>query len=793
MIGDRTRQPASARVTANELAVQGAVLLVMLAVFFPGVFLRGEVALPGDLLYDLAPWRDYVGPPDRPGGNYATIEAFSTLHKSYAIAQESLARGEWPLWNPLENTGMPLLANYQSAVFYPLRLLHVLLPLLFATTFYVLLNVWLCGFNAYLLGRGLGMSRDAARFLSVAWMAGGFAIVWCYWTPANVAAWFPIVFLGTEWLIEERYRRGFAAFVVGAVMFMLAGQPEIAFVFALGLGTYFLLRLVFERRTGRALWMPIVLVSAGWAITLLICSVQLFPFIEYLRNTVTAETRMQGAVETFRYAPSAAVSMWVSRFFGSDTDGNYWHGSLNQTYLGMLYAGTAVWMCLPLAFLKDRRGRRPGILKALALLLPSVALLLLAWRHPALDFVNRLPALDAVVPMYYAAFPMFALPLMAAMGLENWRNRRPSVGALLPSILAGILIGSIVAGYFFFEHQVLSMQGHSIFVARRMLVTSVFFVGGLLVLGLRIVWNNPRVLIAALTVLLAADLIYAAHGYHQTAPPERVLFDTALTDYLQELECPSRVSVQTAGITLGLFPLYGIETWMGYEGMYPRRISEFRSGLGDGVWGPIEPACAITHYLYVAGTTPVHPNDDAACLAKVATLDGIDVYENLCAMPRAYLAARTLDIPDKAARFSVLSSSGFNPRHTAIIEEPLPGPAPSAELADLGPAEVLERSSTHVRIRASSEADCVLVLADAYYPGWKATVDGERVEVFPVNHAFRGILMPEGEHAIEFRYFPASFLIGLVISVSALLISGAAALYVLWRMTQTEKAQCIDT
>ncbi|MFO7973236.1 MAG: YfhO family protein [Candidatus Hydrogenedentota bacterium] len=732
---------------------------------------------------------------DGVGGNYATIEAFSTLHKSYAIAAWALQDGEWPLWNALENAGMPLLANYQSAVFYPLRLLHVFLPLLLATTVYVLLNVWLCGFNAYLFGRGIGMSREAARFLSVAWMAGGFAIVWCYWTPTNVAAWFPIVFLGTEWLLRERYRKGFGAFVLGATMFMLAGQPEIAFVFALGLGMYFLLRVALERRTGRALWLPITFVSAGWAVILVLCSVQLLPFLEYLQNTVTAETRMQGSVKTFQYAPSAAVAMWVSRFFGSDTDANYWHGSLNQTYLGMLYAGTAVWICFPLAFLKDRQRRRSHVVKSIALLVPATVLLLLAWRHPALDFLNRLPLLDSVVPMYYAAFPLFALALTAAIGVENWRNRPPSFRSLVPSILIGAVIIAIVIGYFSFQRQVLSMQGVSTFVARRMLVTFVFFVGVLVVLALHIVWNRPRFLAATLTLLLAVDLIYAAHGYHHTVPSEQILFDTALTDFLQEQEAPSRVCVQTAGITLGLFPLYGIETWMGYEGMYPRRITEFRAYLGEehALGGSIKPACAITHYLYVAGTAPVYPKDEPACLTKVATLDGIDVYENLCAMPRAYLAARTLDIPDKAARFSVLSSSGFNPRYTAVIEEPLPGPAPSAELSDLGFAEVLERSSTHVRIRASSQADCVLVLADAYYPGWKATVDGERVEVFPVNHAFRGILMPEGEHTIEFRYFPASFLIGLVISVSALLISGAAAFYLLWRMTQTEKAQCIDT
>lgn len=777
------------RLTLVELALHAAVLLLILAIFFPGVFLRGEMALPGDLLYSLAPWRSYAGPTTGRGANYAEIEAFCTLHKSYALAQWSLEDGEWPLWNPLENAGMPLLANYQSTVFYPLRLFHAFLPLPLATTVYVLLNVWLCGFNAYLLGRGIGMSRGTARFLSVAWMAGGFSIVWCYWTPTNVAAWLPIVFLGIEWLLQGRYRKGFAAFVMGGSLFMLAGQPEIAFVFALGLGIYFLLRLAFERRTGRALWTPIALALATWVSILLICSAQILPFLEYLRNTVTAETRMQGGVETFQYAPSAVAALWVSRFFGSDTDANYWHGSLNQTYLGMLYAGATVWACLPLAFWKDNESRRSRMPAALALLGSAIVLLLLAWRHPVFDFLNRLPVLNSVVAMYYAAFPMFALPLTAALGLENWRQRRPPFRLLAAPLAIGLLIAAIVGGYFAFEHNVLSMQGLSAFVARRMMVTLALFAGTLVLLGLRSVWNRPRVLCAALTVLLAVDLVHAAHGYHHTAPSERILFDTALTNWLQKLEKPSRVSVQTAGITLGLFPLYGIETWMGYEGMYPKRISEFRAALGDAPGHAAEPACAITHYLYVAGAQPSPPKDDPACLNPMATLDGIDVYENTCAMPRAFLAARALDVPDTEARFSVLSSAGFNPRYTAVVEEPLPGPAPSAELADLGPVEILEHTATRVRLQASSKASCVLVLADAYYPGWEAAIDGQQARVFPVNHAFRGVLMPAGDHAVEFRYFPTSFKLGLAVSVIALLASAVVAVRLIRTKSTKEPAR----
>jgi uncharacterized membrane protein YfhO len=56
------------------------------------------------------------------------------------------------------------------------------------------------------------------------------------------------------------------------------------------------------------------------------------------------------------------------------------------------------------------------------------------------------------------------------------------------------------------------------------------------------------------------------------------------------------------------------------------------------------------------------------------------------------------------------------------------------------------------------------VLADTFYPGWQATLDGKPVEILRADHAFRAVAFPPGEHRVTFRYVPLSFRAGATIS-----------------------------
>ena len=66
-------------------------------------------------------------------------------------------------------------------------------------------------------------------------------------------------------------------------------------------------------------------------------------------------------------------------------------------------------------------------------------------------------------------------------------------------------------------------------------------------------------------------------------------------------------------------------------------------------------------------------------------------------------------------------------------------------------------------------ADGILVLADNWYPAWKAFLDGQEVEVLRANGAFRGVVVPAGEHNVEFKYISSEQKTGRYLTLAGLL------------------------
>jgi uncharacterized membrane protein YfhO len=61
-----------------------------------------------------------------------------------------------------------------------------------------------------------------------------------------------------------------------------------------------------------------------------------------------------------------------------------------------------------------------------------------------------------------------------------------------------------------------------------------------------------------------------------------------------------------------------------------------------------------------------------------------------------------------------------------------------------------------------------LVLTDVHYPGWTVTVDGKEADLHRVDYLLRGTTLAAGRHRVEFRYEPASFRVGWIVSLIAL-------------------------
>ena len=73
------------------------------------------------------------------------------------------------------------------------------------------------------------------------------------------------------------------------------------------------------------------------------------------------------------------------------------------------------------------------------------------------------------------------------------------------------------------------------------------------------------------------------------------------------------------------------------------------------------------------------------------------------------------------------------------------------------------------------------MLADTFYPGWKATVDGREEQIKPANGAFRAIPIAAGRHDVRFSYDSAAVRWGWIASLLGLLCTAGLAVLGLLR------------
>jgi uncharacterized membrane protein YfhO len=84
----------------------------------------------------------------------------------------------------------------------------------------------------------------------------------------------------------------------------------------------------------------------------------------------------------------------------------------------------------------------------------------------------------------------------------------------------------------------------------------------------------------------------------------------------------------------------------------------------------------------------------------------------------------------------------------------------------------------HIVLNVTASGNNFLFLGDTYMTGmadykllevptgWKAFIDGQDTKIYKANHGFRGVVVPEGEHKVEFIYSPISFTVSKYLSLT---------------------------
>ena len=170
---------------------------------------------------------------------------------------------------------------------------------------------------------------------------------------------------------------------------------------------------------------------------------------------------------------------------------------------------------------------------------------------------------------------------------------------------------------------------------------------------------------------------------------------------------------------------------------------------------------------------------DQARLTRGAPTKSLLVFENPHALPRAFVTYRVRSAPtDPDVVLEELSRETFDPLVESVVE----GPPPFVAAADAPPrghaATFVRDDETDVELDVTLARPGLVVLADSFYPGWRASVDGVEAPIVPTNHLFRGVPAPAGTHRVRFVYAPTSVRVGG--QLSALALCATIALCLPW-------------
>lgn len=768
------RRPTGWRADALALALFAVVACLLL---WP-VVLRGEVLLPAGYLRQFFPWAaELPKGAETPPWNALQADSILQYLPWRQFARESLRDGFLPLWNPHQLSGLPLVANYQSALFYPPNILFWLLPAARAFGISALLHLFLAGAFLYLYLRGRGLRRCAAVVGGLAFELCGALVCWLELpTAVNVLVWVPLALhLWERSGAGAGWRRGLPL-VLPLAMILLAGHPQFAFYSLLAILAYAAAHAAPER--GARAWLETMTAQVFLPLGLaaLLAAPQVLPMLELSSLSHRGGGPLLGAgAGSFRLQALpfwAAVVLFLPDFFGSPARGDYWGPANYGEFVG--YTGVLPLILAALALLTAVRAASSlpsGVRRRIFFfaLLAGVAVLA-SFRNPLGELIHTvIPGLGrfgspgrmlALFSLGTAALAGFGC--QALLEARGDRRARPAVAVALVAV-AGIALAvwaargasALGAGA---TPQILLARAEE-WLRFLALTTGA---GALLWLALTRRMDS-RWVAALLPALVAADLLAFGLGYNATAPASLAYPGAAnraeptgqTIAFLRALGPQTRFLAVTPAWTLHQTPLcvlppnaataYCLYDVNGYDSLYPVRTKTFLNRVAGRETSPPTNGNMV---LFDAYTAPDFPS--LAC-GYVVTLEAIHapgftlvqdgvvkIYQAEHALPRAFVA----DTPEGAPRADA-----------------------RAALTAAGP--------TRVSVEVEVTRPGYLVLLDADYPGWRARVDGKPVAITAAREAFRAVPLETGARRVTFCYEPSAFRVGLFLALTALaLIAG---------------------
>jgi len=658
---------------------------------------------------------------------FSSGDAFGYFLPAYVYEAARLADGALPLWNPYQGAGVPFVAVLQPAALYPPRLLALLLPPARAMGWSIFGHVLLALIGTYALCRRLETSAAAAALGAIVFTTA-FVLPTIY-TPSLVepASWLPVLALAVIAVVQGGGWRWVIALGVSAAMPVLAGGYQVTLYAVYGVAFFVVATAANDPGRTRANASAIVLrLAAAGLLALATAAPQLLPTLAWSANTVRRTAPLTD-IQTMVLFTEAARAVRLRAFFLRGSSSDLCHLSIPVVALATI------------GLLR----RRP---LGLVLGLGALGTAALSLTHPG-----------TVSFAIYRALP--------GLAMFRFPSRLLVLTALMAAVAAALGLDALV--------RLLGLAESP----RRRLVEA----GGLaLVVALCVLpYRNESQL--PWTVPLEA------------AGPDRSFFPPSSPP-------PPGERVWVPGdrfeLKLGMFVRQGmlrrVRVLSDYEPLSSRRLAGFLAAVAGkpppgadafpifagSMLGqqPIARPDLLDLVSIRAIVTPERtlPGGEIPGWTQIAKTADIVTFRNARALPRAYVVGRARFVADETQALATITDRAFDPRTEAVIvgvpaddgERALAGAAPTP----VGLASIVTDDPEHVAVEVDATQPGVLVLADAFAPGWEATVDGLARPLWQANYLVRGVALRPGDRRVDFRYRAPGF--GLGVSVAGAVWSG---------------------
>ncbi len=725
------------RPVARELWVPFGLTVLCIAVFF-AVFVPPTLRDAGNLSFSMS------------------SDLQSYFLPKYAFGSEEFLYGRLPVWNLYEFGGLPFIATVQPAVFYPPKaLLYAVLPPSEAHWVFLVGHYVLTAWGFALFCRELGLRREAAFVGAVAFLFSTPVLMGSY-HPTRIASlsWMPFIFLFTHRILKGGGWTAFASLAAALSMQLHAGYPEFTLDTALFVPAYVIVSWV-AALPERPRWTAPLWIGGAFALAGLTAAVFMLPLAE--ASVEANRAAIAGGAELMQ--PKTAERTWL-------------HFLLPLS----LFVPGLVGFALLSVTSRKAWPAAATVATCLALVLGGG------------DWVRRLPGFSMIRFPYTAVLVTMFFPAWgAAAGVDLFLSSPEASARRRRWMTAGVVLGCAVMGVYYVirivgflkggeaQYQtlsscviallgVLAMAGAALTLRRGALGRRLFYGGALLLL------------LAQMSAFPfnAAPAPYARPGEHGeikrllgTRPPPsgRAL---SLHDLLYGYNLTDRIR-----------SVLGIE-----ESFLPWRFRQIRERvrmiqvIGYLDMPVIASMPGFLHAMdleYLAIKPQESGMFEALGLIPVARDERAVLLYNPARMGPAWVNYNVRHLPGDQAAFEHITSKAFDPHVEVVVTDRLKHTYAAGAAPPVTAARAVRRiSPTVLEIDVELQRPGVLVVSEAAYPGWSATVNGKPTPWFRANFVLRGLELGAGSHRVRFVYTSPALRWGVLLSSLGVALLGVA-------------------